>query len=94
MNTKIILPNLSIYFEYALFDQFVLSSCMTESVFFTRMVDSLVEMSSSDPELADGIKWLDMQAQNKGISFYEMIFNVLYQHDVNSRVSKWNKTRN
>ena len=30
------------------------------------MVDELVEFSAHDPELADGIKWLDGQAQKKG----------------------------
>ena len=94
MKTKIILPNLSIYFASVPFDRFTIAFHMNENVFFTRMVDSLVEMSSNDPELADGIKWLDNQAQSKGITFYEMIFNVLYQHDMNLRVSKWNRTRN
>ena len=85
---------MSIYFAYAPFDRVITASLMGENVFFTRMVDSLVEMSSNDPELADGIRWLDNQAQSRGITFYEMIFNVLYQHDMNARVSKWNRTRN
>ena len=36
--------------------------------FFRRMVDELVDFSEHDPELADGIKWLDLQAQKKGIT--------------------------
>ena len=52
--------------------------------FFRKMVDELVEFSAHDPELADGIKWLDSQAQKKGITFYEMVFEVLYSHEVNS----------
>jgi hypothetical protein len=63
-------------------------------VFFTRMVDELVEFSDSDPELAEGIRWLDMQAQKKGISFYEMVFQVLYKHDINSRAKQWLDSRN
>ena len=47
-----------------------------------------------DPELADGIKWLDSQAQKKGITFYDMVFEVLYSHDVNSKAQNWLKTRN
>ena len=35
--------------------------------FFRKMVDELVDFSEHDPELADGIKWLDSQAQKKGI---------------------------
>ena len=34
--------------------------------FFKKMVDELVDFSEFDPELADGIKWLDVQAQKKG----------------------------
>ena len=51
---------------------------MLEShAFFSKMVDELVEFSEYDPELADGIKWLDEQAQKKGITFYDMVFGVL-----------------
>ena len=62
--------------------------------FFRKMVDELVEFSAHDPELADGIKWLDSQAQEKGITFYDMVFEVLYSHDVNSKAQNWLKTRN
>lgn len=57
--------------------------------FFTKMVDELVIFSEYDPQLADGIKWLDSQARKKGISFYDMVFEVLYRHDINSKASKW-----
>jgi|TARA_B100000745_G_scaffold120090_1_gene77717 hypothetical protein len=62
--------------------------------FFRKMVDELVEFSAHDPELADGIKWLDIQAQKKGITFYDMVFEVLYSHDVTSKAKNWLKTRN
>ncbi len=61
---------------------------------FSRIVDELVEFSEYDPELADGIKWLDDQAQKKGISFYDMVFEVLYKYDVNSKAKDWLGTRN
>jgi hypothetical protein len=67
---------------------------MKSHSFFRKMVDELVEFSAHDPELSDGIKWLDSQAQKKGISFYDMVFEVLYSHDVNSKAQKWLKTRN
>ena len=56
---------------------------MIEShTFFTNMVDELVEFSEYDPELSDGIKWLDGQAQKKGLSFYDMVFEILLMfHD-------------
>jgi len=68
---------------------------MLEShTFFTRMVDELVEFSEHDPELSDGLKWLDGQAQKKGLSFYDMVYQVLYKHDVNSKAKEWLNSRN
>ena len=68
---------------------------MLESrTFFTNMVDELVEFSEHDPELSDGIKWLDVQAQKKGLTFYDMVFEILYKHDVNSKAKDWLNTRN
>ena len=57
--------------------------------FFNKMVDELVEFSEYDPELSDGIKWLDIQAQKKGLTFYDMVFEVLYKHDINSKAKEW-----
>lgn len=56
---------------------------------FTKMVDELVEYSEYDPELASGITWLDEQAQKKGKTFYEMVYQILYKHDVNAKAKKW-----
>ena len=62
--------------------------------FFNNMVDELILMSEHDPELADGIKWLDAKATKKGISFYDMVFEVLYKHDVDEKASEWLKGKN
>ena len=68
---------------------------MSEShSFFTNMVDELIEFSRYDPELAEGIKWLDQQANLKGISFYDMVFEVLYKHDIDSKARDWLNSRN
>jgi len=68
---------------------------MLEShTFFTKMVDELVEFSEHDPELSDGLKWLDGEAQTKGLSFYDMVYQVLYKHDVNSKAKEWLDSRN
>ena len=61
--------------------------------FFQKMVDDLVEFSAFDDELAAGIKWLDEQAKEKGVSFYDEVFRVLYNHDVNARAKSWLETR-
>lgn len=84
-----------IYFESLAYDQRLKDVHMIEShAFFSKMVDELVEFSEYDPELADGIKWLDVQAQKKGITFYDMVFEVLYKHDVHSKAKDWLSTRN
>ena len=61
--------------------------------FFHKMVDELVEFSEHDEELASGIKWLDSEAIKKNISFYDMVFDILYQHDMNERAKQWVKKR-
>ncbi len=86
---------MSIYFESSIYDPILKHVFMIEShAFFSKMVDELVEFSEYDPELANGIKWLDNQAQKKGITFYDMVFEVLYKHDVNSKAKEWLSTRN
>ena len=67
---------------------------MQENTYFVKMVDELVDFAEHDPELDDGIKWLDKQAFKKGITFYDMVFEILYKHDVRERASDWYKTRN
>jgi len=50
---------------------------MLESqTFFTKMVDELVEFSEHDPELSDGLKWLDGEAQKRDYHF--MIWFIKY----------------
>ena len=61
--------------------------------FFHKMVDDLVEFSEYDDELADGIRWLDEQAMKNGVTFYDEVFKILYNHDVNTRARKWLNTR-
>jgi len=61
---------------------------------FNEMCDELVEYSKYDPELADGIKWLDKLANKKGVTFYEMVFEILYRHDTNEKAKEWLKYRN
>ncbi len=57
--------------------------------FFTKMVDELIDFAKYDPELMDSIKWMDSKAQKKGISFYDMVFETLYKHDINSKAKEW-----
>ena len=65
-----------------------------DKTFFTKMVDELVEFGEHDPELKDGMQWLDGEAQKKGLSFYDMVYQVLYKHDVDSKAKEWLNSRN
>ena len=81
--------------SYRLMINIEISCIMLESQpFFTKMVDELVEFSEHDPELSDGLKWLDGEAQKKGLSFYDMVYQVLYKHDVDSKAKEWFNSRN
>jgi len=61
--------------------------------FFKAMVDELVFLSETDPELKDGLKWLDEQAQKENFDIYDMVFKVLYRHDTNEQARDWLKNR-
>ena len=60
---------------------------------FNKMVDDLVVFSEHDKELADGIKWLDSIAINQGVSFYDVVYKILYQHDIKERAKEWRKNK-
>lgn len=62
--------------------------------FFVNMCDELVNFSEFDPALEDAIKWIDEQAKKKGISFYDMVFELLYKHDINSKAKNWIQNKN
>ena len=67
---------------------------MEENNFFTKMCDDLVNDAHKDPELEEGLKWVDEQAQKKGLSFYDMVFEILYKHDTNQKAKEWLRSRN
>ncbi len=67
---------------------------LESNIFFRKMIDDLVEFAEYDQELADGIKWLNDQAWKKGLTFYDMAFEVLYKHDINQKASDWLRKRN
>ena len=66
---------------------------MAES-FFASLIDELVESADQDPELADGIRWLDEQARRRGVTIYDMAFEVLYRHDWSAGSGAWLRSRN
>ncbi|MEW5840859.1 hypothetical protein [Nitrososphaera sp.] len=60
---------------------------------FMRVVDDLVAGAESDPELAQGLKWIDMQSREKGVTFYEMTLIVLKKHMAERRAREWLKAK-
>lgn len=63
-------------------------------VVFEAVVDELVESSADDPELASALRWLDSEAQRRGVTFYDMVFEVLYRRDICMRAGRWMNARN
>lgn len=63
---------------------------MTEE--FDTMIDDLVLFSDEDPELKEGLRWIDEQAKQNGISFYEQVRRILGKYDSEQRVKAWRLT--
>lgn len=61
---------------------------------FQMLVDELIEFSKKDPELADGIKWLDGQAIKQGVTFYDKVYEILFQYDVSQNAKRWLDDKN
>lgn len=62
--------------------------------FFMQMIDELVEISETDPELKAGLQWIDMESRKRGITFYDMVYEVLYRYDVDSKAKEWMTNKN
>ena len=60
---------------------------------FTRVIDDLILNSRNDTKLAETIRWIDMQSQKNGISFYEMAFIITDKQMTKKRAQKWLKTK-
>ena len=60
---------------------------------FTRVIDDLILDSRNDTKLAETIKWIDMQSQKNGISFYEMAFIITDKQMTKKRAQEWLKSK-
>jgi hypothetical protein len=60
---------------------------------FTRIIDDLILNSRNDTKLAETIRWIDMQSQKNGISFYEMAFIITDKQMTKKRAQEWLKTK-
>ncbi len=46
---------------------------------FDKMVDEVVMHAENDPELQEGIDFIDKKATERGISFYDMMYMVMIE---------------
>jgi hypothetical protein len=60
---------------------------------FIKMVDEMIMSAEHDSELAEGLKWIDMQSRRQGLTFYEMALIILKKHVAEKRAREWLKTR-
>jgi len=56
---------------------------------FRQMVDEIIIMAEKDPELKEGVQWLDKMATEQGVSFYDIVFKVLMLNDQDKSAKKW-----
>ncbi|WP_415281663.1 hypothetical protein [Candidatus Nitrososphaera sp. FF02] len=60
---------------------------------FIKIVDDLVVSAENDPDLAEGLKWIDMQSRKNGVTFYEMALVILKKHMAERRAKEWMKAK-
>ena len=58
-----------------------------DPVHFKKMVDEVILFSELDPDLAENLRWVNSQANQNNISFYQMIFYILNRNKKNIHIS-------
>lgn len=56
---------------------------------FIRVIDDLILTSENDTRLAESIRWIDLQSQRNGVSFYEMIYTITDKQLTKKRAQQW-----
>ena len=57
------------------------------------MVDNMIDLAQHDPELLDGIQWLDKISIREGISFYDKVYELLGKKSADDKAKAWNEER-
>lgn len=52
-----------------------------DQTLFTKMIDEIIEFGEDDPKLKEGLQWADKQAWKKGITFYDMMYTIMYRQN-------------
>ena len=61
---------------------------------FKKMVDDLVLYSEYEPELAEGLRWLDQQARYEQLDIYQMVMKAMMINEAKSRARNWLRCKN
>jgi hypothetical protein len=56
---------------------------------FTGLVDDLILTTGNDAKFAEIIKWVDVQSQKNGMSFYEMVYTITDKQLTKKRAQQW-----
>jgi hypothetical protein len=65
-----------------------------ETAEFREQVDAiLLKDAAKDKALKEGLQNIDRMAQERGLTFYQMAFIVMKQHQVGKRAADWLKAR-
>jgi hypothetical protein len=56
---------------------------------FTGLVDDLILSFENDAKFAEIIKWVDVQSQKNGMSFYEMVYIITDKQLTKKRAQQW-----
>lgn len=55
---------------------------------FKEIVDAML-MMDVDPQIKEGIKYIDEYARNEGKDFYEMMLNLYAMSEIRDAIKKW-----
>ena len=56
---------------------------------WVELIDCVVLSSEEDPDLKEGLKYLDEKAQHRGISIYDMLIEVYQKKELEKRIQDW-----
>ena len=59
---------------------------VVSSDFFIKVCDKMVELAEDDPEAKEDLRWLDEQGRKKGLSFYDVVFDMMYRNNIDARL--------
>lgn len=56
---------------------------------FIALIDEISLSTENNPELSEGLHWIDMESRKHGVSFYEMALMIMRKHMAERRAKDW-----